>query len=127
MLLNKLQILAANDLPTQDVDVPEWGGTVRVRGMTGKERDVFIGSINNGKGKPNIDAIQSRLLSVALVNEDGSRMFSDAEIEVLQDKFSGALDEVFMVAQKLSRLTPSSADALGNGLSSTQSADSTSA
>jgi hypothetical protein len=126
MLLSKSQILAANDLPTQDVDVPEWGGTVRVRGMTGKERDAFIGSINTGKGKPNVDAIQARLLSIALVNEDGTRMFSDAEMDALQDKFSGALDEVFLVAQKLSRLTPASADELGNGSSGTPNAGSTS-
>jgi hypothetical protein len=30
-LLSKTAILCANDLQTEDVDVPEWGGAVRVR------------------------------------------------------------------------------------------------
>ena len=38
-LLSKSAILCANDLQTEDVDVPEWGGTVRVRSFTGRERD----------------------------------------------------------------------------------------
>ena len=40
-LLTKSAILAANDLKTQDVDVPEWGGAVRVRAFSGRERDAF--------------------------------------------------------------------------------------
>jgi hypothetical protein len=33
-LLSKSAILCANDLQTEDVDVPEWGGAVRVRSFT---------------------------------------------------------------------------------------------
>ena len=40
-LLSKTAILCANDLKTEDVDVPEWGGAVRVRSFTGRARDAF--------------------------------------------------------------------------------------
>ena len=41
-LLSKEQILAAEDLPHKDVPVPEWKGTVRVRALTGFERDLSL-------------------------------------------------------------------------------------
>ena len=37
-LLDRATILAADDLRHVDVDVPEWGGVVRVRSLTGAER-----------------------------------------------------------------------------------------
>jgi hypothetical protein len=33
-LLSKSAILCANDLQTEDVEVPEWGGVVRLRSFT---------------------------------------------------------------------------------------------
>ncbi|MFE3382837.1 hypothetical protein [Streptomyces anulatus] len=39
--LSAEQILDADDLAIEDVPVPEWGGTVRVKGMSGTERDRF--------------------------------------------------------------------------------------
>ena len=46
MILNREQILAANDVKTRIVDVPEWGGSVIVRGLTSLERDRAIASIS---------------------------------------------------------------------------------
>ena len=40
-LLNRSAILDAEDLKHEDVEVAAWGGTVRVRMMTGAERDEF--------------------------------------------------------------------------------------
>ena len=40
-LLSKADILGCNDIPTELVEVPEWGGSVKVRGMTAGERDRF--------------------------------------------------------------------------------------
>ena len=49
-LLSKTAILAAQDLQTEDVEVPEWGGAVRVRSFTGRERDVFEAGMIRGEG-----------------------------------------------------------------------------
>ena len=48
-LLSKTAILCANDLQTEDVEVPEWGGAVRVRSFTGRERDAFEASMVRGE------------------------------------------------------------------------------
>ena len=37
--LDKAAILTADDLGRREVAVPEWGGTVLIRGLTGAERD----------------------------------------------------------------------------------------
>ena len=43
--LSRDAILQREDIKTEDVEVPEWGGTVRVRGMTGVQRDAFEASL----------------------------------------------------------------------------------
>ena len=45
MTLTKDQILEANDLQSESVTVPEWGGDVLVRTMTGADRDAFEASM----------------------------------------------------------------------------------
>ena len=50
-LLSKTAILAAQDLQTEDVEVPEWGGAVRVRSFTGRERDAFEAGMIRGEGR----------------------------------------------------------------------------
>ncbi len=52
-MLSRDQILGASDLPTETVDVPEWGGQVIVRSMTGAERDRFELSLYSGNGRVN--------------------------------------------------------------------------
>jgi hypothetical protein len=42
--LTRDAILQAPDLQGEDVAVPEWGGTVRVRGLSGAQRDAYEAS-----------------------------------------------------------------------------------
>lgn len=107
-LLSKDQILAADDLPFQDVEVPEWGGTVRVRTMTGSERDTFEASIYDaGGGSTTLDRkdFRAKLLSKVIVDDKGQRLFTDKEIAQLGAKSVRALDRVFGVAQDLNGMS----------------------
>jgi hypothetical protein len=48
----KDSILAVDDRPYEDVDVPEWGRTVRIRGFSATEQEEFIvkwGSLEEGE------------------------------------------------------------------------------
>lgn len=38
-MLSREQILGCSDIPTEIVKVPEWGGEVMVKGLTGSQRD----------------------------------------------------------------------------------------
>lgn len=107
-LLSKEKILSANDRPTEDVEVPEWGGTVRVRGLSGAERDAFESSLLGPDGKPSPSRLanfRARLLARTLVDETGNRLFSDSEIKALGEKSGEVLSRLFDVAQRLSGMT----------------------
>lgn len=105
-LLTKEQILSSNDRPTQDMEVPEWGGTVRIRSMTGAERDTFETEMFGLKDpKQRAANMRARLVSRCLVNEAGERLFSDKEAIELGKKSCAALDRVYEVVAKLNRLT----------------------
>lgn len=114
-LLTKDQILGADDLPTRDVPVPEWGGDVRVRGLTGTERDRFemkmAASRKSGSTIPEGD-FRAELIGRCMVDEDGKRVFTDKEIARLGAKSGAALDRVFDVVRELSGMTEGAAEAV---------------
>jgi hypothetical protein len=111
MYLSAEDILSADDLPSEDVEVPEWGGTVRVQGMTGTERDKFEASMIDSKGKQKapVDMLadyRARLAAACIVDENGKRLFRSApEIKLLGGKDAKALSRVVDVASRLSGLT----------------------
>lgn len=108
MILDKAAILGASDLKTVDVAVPEWGGTVRVRTMTGADRDAFESSLvtiaEDGARKPDMSNYRAKLVAMTLVDPDGKLMFGVDEIGHLAGKSAAALQRVFEAAQKLNGL-----------------------
>lgn len=114
-LLTRDDILKAQDLPTERVSCPEWGGEVIVRGLTGAERDAFEQGIVETRGKNtrmNLKNIRARLVALTVVDEQGNRLFSDDDVEPLGRKSATALNRVFEVAQRLSGLTPADVEEL---------------
>lgn len=110
-LLNRDAILKADDLPRELVQVPEWGGEVWVRTLTGRERDSFEAETvlykPRGDSQPNMDALhqtRARLVARACCDEQGARLFSDADVEALAAKSAAALDRLYEVAARLARL-----------------------
>jgi len=130
MLLTKEQILSIDDLKTEDVDVPEWGGVVRVRSLTGAERDEFESSLLVGKGKDrevNMTNARARMVYLTAVDDEGKRLFtSPTDIKALGKKNAAALDALFAVGQKLSGLRKEDVDELLGNSETAPSEDSTS-
>lgn len=103
--LSRETIFGLDDRQYEDVTVPEWGGTVRVVGLTGIERDRMEASVvGNGK-KMNLTNFRARLCALSIVDDQGERVFADADIGALGKKSAAALDRVFSVAQRLSGLS----------------------
>lgn len=124
------EILTAPDLVYEDVSVPEWGGTVRVRGLTGTERDALEGSIVEQRGKKtsvNMTNLRAKLIVNAVVDGDGKRVFTSKDVDALGQKSAQALQRVFEVAQRLSGLSSDDVEELTKNLSGDQGDDSTSA
>lgn len=114
MLLTHAEIMGANDLVSEIVPVPEWGGDVRVRTLTGAERDAFEMAVFTMRQKAGT-AINIRALLVALcvVDDEGKRLFSERDAVQLGAKSAKALDRVFSVAQRLNGLTTADVEELG--------------
>jgi hypothetical protein len=106
----KERILAAQDLTSEAVSVPEWGETVQVRVMTGTDRDTLTASMRDAAGNVDLMKYRARLLVRCLINEDGSTMFSETEIDALNAKSSIALDRLFSVADRINGVKPDAVD-----------------
>ena len=107
-MLTKDQIFAADDLVHTDVEVPEWGGVVRVRTMTGKERQQFQKSAQKD-GEPTEDFME-RLIVACAVDKDGDALFTSDDVKALSEKSAAALERVFKSAAKLNGLTQEELD-----------------
>lgn len=114
-LLTREQILKADDSQERLVEVPEWGGAVKVRGMTGRERDRFEESCVEGKGKNarvNLKNLRAKLVALSCVDDEGNRIFTERDVEELSAKSASALNRIFRVAQELSGITDEDVDEL---------------
>lgn len=112
--LSKDQILSSDDLGREVVAVPEWGGEILIRALSGAERDQYEEShiqyraLKGGKiaAEPaSLINIRARLVSLSAIDESGARLFSDQDVAALGQKNAAALDRCFDVARRLSGLT----------------------
>lgn len=129
-LLSKAAILAAEDLPTEVVEVPEWGGSVMVRGLSGRERDAFEADVQEIRGKDvrvNRQNFRAKLLARCLVDESGKRIFGPDEVEALGGKSAVAIDRVMEAALRLSGMGATDVQEMTENFTDGQSDDSISA
>jgi hypothetical protein len=127
MRLSRDDVLKADDLATEEVEVPEWGGSVLVRGMSGKERDEFESSaLDQRSGRMNLANTRAKIVIRCVVDDDGKRLFDAADIDVLGEKSGAALDRVFAVASRLSGLGERDVEELTQNFGGTSGASSSS-
>ena len=121
VVLTRDAILNADDLPSEVIIVPEWGGDVRVRTMSGSERDAFESSLIGSGTKDttkNLRDLRARFASLVIVDDDGERLFSEKDVSALGRKSAAALDRVLTAGQRLNGLTKDDVDELaGNSMS----------
>lgn len=138
VILSKEAILSADDLEKELVEVPEWGGAVYVRALTGAERDAFeqsmveMRTVRQGRRQETVremrlQNIRARLCALTICDEEGNRLFTDADVQALGRKSASALNRVFQVAQRLSGLTDEDVEELAGNSDEIHSDDSSSA
>lgn len=114
-MLTRDQILKVKDIKIEEVQVPEWGGSVFVKGLTGSERDQFESSVVELQGKTqriNMKNVRAKLAALSICNEEGERLFTDGDILELSKKSANALQKVFDVASRLSGLSADDVESL---------------
>lgn len=105
-LENKDDILNAVDEKIMEIDVPEWGGTVRIKGLTAAERDRFEQSCQTKSGGVDLTNVRAKLAALCIVDRNGNRLFpSQSDVIALGKKSGKAIDRIYTEVQKLNRMT----------------------
>ena len=114
-ILSADAILSADDLTVELVEVEEWGGSVRVRTLTGRERDRLeadlLSSKKNGAAI-NLDNVRAKLVVATAIDEEGKPLFQPGAEEALGKKSGAALTKVATVAQRLAGLSTTDVEEL---------------
>lgn len=119
-MLSKQQILDADDLAFAVVSVPEWGGEVRIRTLSVRERDEFEATISTGGKKPNLANVRARLVMRVIVDADGKQVFDLPDVALLGRKSAKAMERVFEAARKLNGFSKEDIEELAKNSEETQ-------
>lgn len=111
-VLTRDQILAASGKRTYKyVEVPEWDGSVRIRSLTGKERDKFERDAagdagRGGKKKSTVENLRAKLVALCAVDEDGRVLFASSyEVDQLGELPVAGLQRVFNACMALNGIS----------------------
>lgn len=108
--LTAAAILAADDLATEALEVPQWGGTIHVRELTLAER-MELGRMDQAQP----DTIACWLVAVAATTSDGDPLFDQAELDTviakLKAKQAKAVNLVSAAIMRLSGYVTNGANA----------------
>ena len=127
MLLSRDAILAA-PIPTSDVEVPEWGGTVRIRALSARARVDLLDAIyandaahtawkedqalpeGEREGLPRVDLYEQAILTVifGIVDENGDQMFSVADYDAFAELDYQTIVSLWQAMQEHARRDPES-------------------
>lgn len=95
-LLSKDQLRSKPVLPTAYVLCSEWGGRVKVRGLTGEERDAFdteTGVIQKS-GRPVTENFRGRFVAWCLCDDNGELLFVTRSAKGRLELESGAAEMI---------------------------------
>lgn len=106
------KILAAEDIQSEMVEVPEWGCTIEVRGMNGADRSrILEAAAASEDGKIGIGSMYVETVIASAYDPDtGERVFSQADRDVLMSKSASAIDRIATVGMRLSAMDAKAAD-----------------
>lgn len=123
-MLTKQQILEAPDITKEKVAVPEWGGSVFVKMMSGDELNAYQQAQLTRDGRANMCGVYSKIAALTICDADGNALFSQAEALALGQKSAIALKRVVDVASRLSGLDDDDLEAAKKNSEIAQSDDS---
>lgn len=127
----RAQIFSAQDVPRETVEVPEWGATFEVRGMSQGAREQFVAEFGDAAQKAAADKAAGRnpdaaalqgftlFLLTGFVYNPGTddKVFTADDLAAIQQRSSVAIDRLASVAMRLSGLGQKAVDDAGKSSS----------
>ena len=97
------QILACKDIQSEVVEVPQWGVTVEVRGMTARQRALVLQESVDAKGAVNLQKLYPQLVVMSTYDPETSEpVFLSGDFDAVAEKSGAALEVIAQVAMRLS-------------------------
>jgi hypothetical protein len=103
-MLTRDAILSFNDLPRKEVEVPEWGGSVYIRVMSGAEREEMLSLFQGEK------LTAAALVVLCVVDVHGTRLFTAEDVEAVNGKRGDVLLRIANEAMRYNGLTAEGVD-----------------
>lgn len=106
-LLNRKQFIDADDIKYCEVELPELGGSVRIRSMSGKDEIEFEDV------KKNKEATEWIFWAIAryCVDENNQQMFTEDDVEAIKEKSSSSIKKLFDAILDLNTINDSKVEA----------------
>ena len=126
-MFDKEALFALNDTTIEKVDCPEWGELgkqIHVRTMSGKSRDAYEMGIVNARKKDDEGFLFNMRASLAVAcccDVDGKLLFEPKDADRLGNMSAAALDRIFTVGQRLSKMSTEDVKEMEKSLESDQS------
>ena len=104
------KILNAKDIDEKIVEIKEWGCSVMVRSMTGKERAVFLKNTSNGETLDFEKMYPELVIATCYDPETKEKVFEKTDRDVINSKSASAIEKIAKVALEISGLGEGSQD-----------------
>mgnify|MGYP006308308593 CR=1 FL=1 len=118
MSLNKNDILSFDDIEIKEIKVPEWGGSVYIRQLSRGQADEYFNHRfdksewkQSGRDKSEVQSSvrlfghDAWLVAQAVCDEDGKRIFSNADVKELEKKNANAVGRIAVEVLKHSGMS----------------------
>lgn len=102
-LLTKEEILQAMDLQPEEIEVPEWGGSIRIRGVSLAERSAMLRMMRDPQSGEISD---ERAAVAAFVFGVEEPRFTEEDVEALMKKSAGVIERIAMRILQRSGFAP---------------------
>ena len=104
-ITNANEILAKDDFTYAEIDVPEWGGTLRLRSLSGVQRTIITARAQ--KNKITADGLYEQMVIMAAVDEDGKPIFEERQhLEMLKMRNSSVTKRIGEKVMEISGFKP---------------------
>jgi len=107
--LTGAELLASRPRTIQPIPVPEMGGVVYVRSLTGLELDRLDDALTDEKGKYVADNVRAKVIAMCACDAEGQPLFGFKPEDVTaigNAPFHGAFDAVYEAAMDLNKRRP---------------------
>jgi hypothetical protein len=114
MALTKEQILGIVDIKVKEIEVPLWGGTLFIKQLTRGQQDEYLhrqfgkfgvkqqGKTQNIESSMDMFGHDSWIFAQGVCDENGKRLFTDKEVEAINQKNGEAVGAVAVEIVKFS-------------------------